>query len=99
MGEGRDTRPSSQTTSHPKPSLADPSQRRHIARFAPAWDAHDAREQVNLEEEGSAVSSLKAVMLNCTLKPSPEVSNTEALMRNVKTWWDGMDVETEIVRV
>src|SRR5919109_924041 len=42
---------------------------------------------------------LKALMLNCTLKRSPEVSNTEALMRNVKTWWDGMGVETEIVRI
>ena len=43
--------------------------------------------------------SLKAVMLNCTLKVAPEVSNTEALMRKVKDWWDTMDVETEIVRV
>ncbi|MEX0754812.1 MAG: flavodoxin family protein [Actinomycetota bacterium] len=38
-------------------------------------------------------------MLNCTLKKSPEISNTEALMHNVKHWWDGMGVETEIVRV
>jgi multimeric flavodoxin WrbA len=43
--------------------------------------------------------SLRAVMLNCTLKRSPEVSNTEALMRRVKDWWDTMVVETEIVRV
>ncbi len=43
--------------------------------------------------------TLKAVMLNCTLKYPPEVSNTEALMRKVKGWWDTMDVETEIVRV
>jgi multimeric flavodoxin WrbA len=42
---------------------------------------------------------LKAVMLNCTLKYPPEVSNTEALMRAVKEWWDTMDVHTEIVRV
>jgi len=49
--------------------------------------------------EGAAVASLKAVMLNCTLKYAPEVSNTEALMLKVKAWWDTMDVETEIVRV
>ena len=42
---------------------------------------------------------LRAVMLNCTLKRSPEVSNTESLMRKVVEWWDTMDVETEIVRV
>jgi multimeric flavodoxin WrbA len=42
---------------------------------------------------------LRAVMLNCTLKRSPEVSNTEALMRKVVEWWDAMDVETDIVRV
>ena len=45
------------------------------------------------------MTSLKAVMLNCTLKYAPEVSNTEALMLKVKEWWDTMDVETEIVRV
>lgn len=43
--------------------------------------------------------TLRAVMLNCTLKRSPEVSNTEALMRKVVEWWDTMDVETEILRV
>jgi multimeric flavodoxin WrbA len=43
--------------------------------------------------------TLRAVMLNCTLKRSPEVSNTEALMRKVVEWWDTMDVETDIVRV
>jgi hypothetical protein len=43
--------------------------------------------------------SLRAVMLNCTLKYAPEVSNTEALMLKVKEWWDSMDVETEVVRI
>ena len=42
---------------------------------------------------------LKAVFLNCTLKKSPEVSNTEALCRQVIAWFDTMDVESEIVRV
>jgi len=39
------------------------------------------------------------VILNCTLKRSPEVSNTEALCRQVIRWFDDMDVESEIVRV
>jgi multimeric flavodoxin WrbA len=43
--------------------------------------------------------SLTAVLLNCTLKPSPEVSNTEVLMRAVVAWYDGLDVASEIVRV
>ena len=45
------------------------------------------------------MAELKAVMLNCTLKYAPEVSNTEALMLKVKAWWDEMGVETEMVRV
>jgi multimeric flavodoxin WrbA len=42
---------------------------------------------------------LKAVFLNCTLKRSPEVSNTEALCRKVIEWFDRMEVSSEIVRV
>ncbi|MGH2748808.1 MAG: flavodoxin family protein [Actinomycetota bacterium] len=42
---------------------------------------------------------MKAVFLNCTLKRSPEKSNTEALMSRVVEWFDTMDVESEIVRV
>lgn len=42
---------------------------------------------------------LRAVLLNCTLKRSPDVSNTEALMRNVIAWFDSMEVESELVRV
>jgi multimeric flavodoxin WrbA len=45
------------------------------------------------------MAGLKAIMLNCTLKYSPELSNTEALMRKVMEWWHRMDVETEVVRV
>lgn len=45
------------------------------------------------------MASLKAVFINCTLKKSPEVSNTEALCRQVIGWFDQMDVESEIVRV
>ena len=42
---------------------------------------------------------LKAVFLNCTLKPSPDVSNTEALMRKVIEWFDRMDVRSGDGRV
>ena len=45
------------------------------------------------------MTEFKAVMLNCTLKYAPEVSNTEALMLKVKDWWDRMEVDTDVVRV
>ena len=45
------------------------------------------------------MAELKALMLNCTLKPSPEVSNTEALLDRVAEILHGLDCETEIVRV
>lgn len=43
--------------------------------------------------------ALRAVLLNCTLKRSPQESNTEALMRNVVAWFDTLGVDSEIVRV
>jgi multimeric flavodoxin WrbA len=42
---------------------------------------------------------LKAVFLNCTLKRSPETSNTEALAHKVIDWFDSMNVESEIIRI
>lgn len=42
---------------------------------------------------------MKALVLNCTLKPSPEPSNTEALARVVMEALGKKDVETELVRV
>jgi len=45
------------------------------------------------------MASFKAVFLNCTLKRSPDVSNTEALIRKVIEWFDVLDVESEIVRI
>jgi multimeric flavodoxin WrbA len=42
---------------------------------------------------------MKALVLNCTLKPSPATSNTEALARVVIDALSEDDVETEIVRV
>ncbi len=42
---------------------------------------------------------LKAVALNCTLKSSPEESNTAALMKKVIAEMDTLGVETELIRV
>jgi len=44
-------------------------------------------------------SDLRALVLNCTLKPSPADSNTEALARVVMDALEGHGVATEIVRV
>ena len=43
--------------------------------------------------------SFKALFLNCTLKHSPEVSNTEALIDKVTSLLADLDVESEVVRV
>jgi multimeric flavodoxin WrbA len=42
---------------------------------------------------------LKAVLLNCTLKKSPAVSNTQALMDIVIETLEGLDVECESIRI
>jgi multimeric flavodoxin WrbA len=42
---------------------------------------------------------MRALVLNCTLKPSPETSNTEALARVVMEALEGDGVETELLRV
>ncbi|HEY8108758.1 MAG TPA: flavodoxin family protein [Patescibacteria group bacterium] len=42
---------------------------------------------------------LSAVLFNCTLKASPETSNTEALLKMVAKHFDGLDVTHETVRV
>ena len=44
-------------------------------------------------------SNLKALFLNCTLKKSPEVSNTDALIKVVADLMTAMDVECETVRL
>ena len=43
-------------------------------------------------------SNLKAVYINCTLKPSPEASNTEALMRRSMFIMEKNGVSVELVR-
>jgi multimeric flavodoxin WrbA len=42
---------------------------------------------------------VRAPVLNCTLKPSPAESNTEALARVVTKALEGQGVTTELVRV
>ncbi|MDD3621623.1 MAG: hypothetical protein PHQ81_04390 [Methanofollis sp.] len=42
---------------------------------------------------------VKALFLNCTLKYSPEVSNTGALIRKAVTLFLDLGVESEVVRV
>lgn len=43
--------------------------------------------------------ALKALFLNCTLKKSPTVSNTDALIKKVEGRMQAKGVETEIIRV
>ena len=42
---------------------------------------------------------MRATILNCTLKPSPSESNTEALARVVIDALEREDVETELIRI
>ena len=41
---------------------------------------------------------LNALFLNCTLKKSPEVSNTEALIEMVRAHFDELGVSSEVIR-
>lgn len=43
--------------------------------------------------------ALKALFLNCTLKQSPETSNTQAFIDNAARIFRNLDVETESIRV
>jgi len=45
------------------------------------------------------VASLKALFLNCSLKPSPRVSNTQALIDKTAAVMTSLGVETESARV
>ncbi len=42
---------------------------------------------------------LKTIFLNCTLKKSPETSNTQAFISNAEKVFHELDVETETIRV
>lgn len=42
---------------------------------------------------------MRALVLNCTLKPSPEVSNTEALARVLMDEWGRAGIEPELIRL
>src|SRR2546425_1443764 len=41
---------------------------------------------------------LNALFLNCTLKKSPEESNTEGLINMVRSHFDELDVKSEVIR-
>lgn len=43
--------------------------------------------------------ALKALFLNCTLKKSPETSNTEAFIEHAEKVFHELDVETESIRI
>lgn len=43
--------------------------------------------------------NLRAVILNCTLKPSPDVSNTQALIDKVVGLLEPLGVRSEVIRV
>lgn len=45
------------------------------------------------------MQALKAVFLNCSLKSSDEVSNTEGIMKDVQTHYNQLGVESEIIRL
>lgn len=45
------------------------------------------------------MQALKAVFLNCSLKSSEEVSNTEGIMKDVQTHYNQLGVESEIIRL
>jgi hypothetical protein len=42
--------------------------------------------------------ALKALFLNCTLKKSPETSNTEAFIKQAEKVFKDLDVETESIQ-
>ncbi len=45
------------------------------------------------------IMELSALLLNCTLKPSPTVSNTGALIDKAVKLYESLNVKTEVVRV
>ena len=46
-----------------------------------------------------AFDDLKAVFVNCTLKRSPDTSNTEGLMAVAQAIMDKQGVQTEVIRL
>jgi len=56
------------------------------------------KQQRLCEESGYDFSGLKAVFLNCTLKPSPQLSHTEHLMRVSMEIMQRKGVKTEMIR-
>lgn len=60
----------------------------HLNRLQKKWN----------NENPYDFSGLKVIMLNCTLKKSPELSHTEGLMNYARTLFEANNVQTEILR-
>lgn len=52
----------------------------------------------NNQEKDFDFTGLKAIFLNCTLKPSPQKSHTETLMKISKSIMEKNNIETEMLR-
>lgn len=62
-------------------------------------DSFNSIQQKWNDENPFDFSNLKAVFLNCTLKKSPRVSNTEGLIRKSMAIMEANKVKTELIRV
>ena len=58
----------------------------------------NAKQQALCNDHAFDFSGLKALFVNCTLKPSPQLSHTEALMNVSRAIMDANDIATEMLR-
>ncbi len=58
----------------------------------------DERQEQLCSESRWDFSDLRAIFLNCTLKPSPELSHTEGLIRISRAIMEKNGVATDLVR-
>lgn len=47
----------------------------------------------------SCYPNMKALFINCTLKPSPDFSNTDALINKAAAQFHDQDIDTEVIRL
>ena len=50
-------------------------------------------------EQKTDFSDLSALYLNCTLKPTPELSHTEGLINNSRAIMEAQRVSVEVIRL
>eukprot|EP00130_Batrachochytrium_dendrobatidis_P008636 XP_006683511.1 hypothetical protein BATDEDRAFT_93268 [Batrachochytrium dendrobatidis JAM81] len=60
---------------------------------------HSGKRIITSEKEVQILKNLKALILNCSLKPSNEKSNTDALLQDFIDVFEKKQVETETIRV